>query len=86
MTRRLEVVPKVTEGKATSLTITDERITVKVFTGHDTDEMTQFAVRIADQIPLGTKALRGRLQPSGRTYLRFKRGRKFGYVYGKGSN
>lgn len=87
MTRRLEVVPKVTEGKSTSLTITDERITVKVFSGHDTEEMTRFALRIADQIPLGTRPLRGHLDPiKGRSRLSFKRGPKFGYVYGKDSN
>lgn len=86
MTRRLEVFPKVTEGKSTSLTITDERITVKVFSGHNTDEMTRFAIRIADQVPLGTKALRGHLDPlRGRARLKFGRGPNpyYGYVYGK---
>lgn len=89
VTGSVNYAAEVTEGESTSLTITDEWVTVKVFSGHDTSEMTRFALRIADQIPPGTRPLRGHLDPiKGRAALQFKRGanKRFGYVYGKESD
>lgn len=49
----------------TNLTITDERVTLKVDQRDDFDTMVRWARQIASQIPVGSNSLRGALRDTG---------------------
>lgn len=69
MTRREDFYFKSPTQHKTNLTITDERVTLKVDQRDDFDTMVSWARQIASQIPLGNPSLRGALRETGSMVL-----------------
>lgn len=61
--RRVEVVKRGPEHPNVILTVTDERVTLKVPDGGAAGNWFVPAIRVAQQIPLGTPPLRGTFKP-----------------------